>query len=431
MDSRGTGQSPGVFDPVSAIETNDIYDAIEWLADQSWSNGHVGMSGISYMAVNQWNVASLGPPSLKAIIPWEGFSDQYRDGIYNGGLMSYPFLTGWYNGVVYDAILRHYDVNDRAAFDNAWLPNIMLQGVDGPFWDIRRPDWDNFSVPVFSAANWSGWGGAGHLKGNTDGYKWAASKHKKLEIHTGGHQDEFYSERGHEAQLRFYDYWLKGEDNGLMDEPPVKLAIRRSVADRFDFFWRDEDEWPIARTEYTRFYLGSDNGELSRSEPRSASQVQYNAPDGAAVFVSKPFAEETEVTGEVLAQLWASSSITDMNVHASLYVIPPEGKEALLTKGRLRAAMRRLDEEKSTISQPYHRFDRVELLEPDEIVPLTVEIWPTSMVFQKGSQVKLKLSASDGATRSSGRQEPPAEHTIYLGGNHASYLQLPVVPPKQ
>jgi predicted acyl esterase len=432
VDTRGTGQSPGIWDPATSEEARDIVDVIEWISDQSWSNGNVGMTGISYMAIHQWQVASFGPPALKAIIPWEGFSDQYRNGLFNGGLMSYSFLVGWYNGIMYDAMLRNYPVADGAAYGNSWLFKIMSHPIDGPFWEDRRADLDKVTVPLFSAANWNGWQAAGHLKGNLDGYKNVASKSKKLEVHTGHYTDDFYTERGFQAQLRFFDRWLKDEENGVMEEAPIKLAIRRSVADRHDYFWRTENEWPIARTKYQRFYLGSaDGGTLLTSETKNGSELSYPAPNGSVEFVSKPFAEETEVTGEVLAKLWASSDINDMNVHASLMVIHPDGVEEILTKGRLRASMRRLDDEKSTYSQPYHRFDKKELLEPGEIVPLTVEIWPTSMIFQKGSRVKLKILATESTTRTGNRQEPRAVNTIHVGGEYVSYLQLPIVPEKQ
>jgi len=431
VDTRGTGQSPGVWDPVSPEEAVDIYDTIEWTAEQPWSNGNVGMTGISYMALHQWTVASMGPPALKAIIPWEGFTDHYRDGMYNGGIMSFSFLASWYNGIMYDALQRNRPVADGAAFGNDWLFEIMSHPLDSVFWDNRRADFDQLKVPLYSAANWNGWDWAAHLKGNLDGFTRAASKHKKLEVHTGHYTDEFYSDRGFAAQLNFFDYWLKNENNGVMDEAPIKLAIRRSVADPDDYFWRDEYEWPLARTQYKRFYLGSHKeNSLTDSAVDETSEVGYSSQDGSVEFLSQAFSEETEVTGRVLAKLWVSSSSNDMNLHASLLVVHPNGVEEILTKGRLRASMRRLDEEKSTPSQPYHQFDRKELLEPGEVVPLTVEIWPTSMIIQKGARVKLRLSATDKATRTGKRQELMAINTIHSGGEYPSYLQLPFVPPK-
>ena len=431
LDTRGTGQSPGLWNPASPEEAVDVYDTIEWLGEQPWSNGNVGMTGISYMALHQWTVASMGPPSLKAIIPWEGFTDHYRDGMYNGGLLSFSFLAGWYNGIMYDSLQRNRPVVDGAAFGNSWLFEIMSHPLDSAFWEDRRADWDNLKVPLYSAANWNGWDWASHLKGNLDGFSKAASKHKKLEVHTGHYTDEYYSDRGFEAQRRFFDYWLKGENNGVMDEAPIKLAIRRSVADPDDYFWRDEQEWPLARTQYKRFYLGANEGySLSRTSVAEASEVGYSSQDGSIEFLSTPFTRETEITGEVLAKLWVSSTVNDMNLHASLIIVHPDGVEEILTKGRLRASMRRLDEEKSTPSQPYHRFDRKEMLEPGEIVELAVEIWPTSMVFQKGSRVKLRFSATDKATRTGKRQELMATNWIHFGGEHPSYLQLPFVPAK-
>ncbi|WP_170150377.1 CocE/NonD family hydrolase, partial [Maricaulis maris] len=425
VDTRGTGQSPGIFEPLSAREAEDFYDAIEWAGDQSWSNGNVGLSGISYMAINQWRVASLQPPSLRAIIPWEGFSDQYRDGVFQGGILSYAFLVNWYNGVMYDNILRGWDNNDPDAFGNSFLFELMRHRLDGPFWEARRPIWEDLTVPVLSAGNWTGFYGAQHFRGNTEGYKLAASEHRYLRIHTGGHQDAFYSEEGFQTQLAFFDHWLKGHDTGLLDEPPVRLAIRRSVADPADFEWRSENEWPIARTDYQRLHLTSDGG-LSPSAPGRTGRVDYMSPAidqhdeiipaGMATFVSEPFEAETEITGEIMAGLWVSTSRDDMNIHADVYIVHPDGTEERLTRGRLRASQRRLDPEMSTPSRPWLAHDRIEPLVAGEVYPVEFEIWPTSMIFSPGSRVKLVIASGAYHTRTWDRQEPEATNTIHVGG---------------
>src|SRR5262245_6120503 len=231
VDGRGSGKSPGQCEPWSLAEAIDFYDAIEWAAAQPWCNGKVGLSGISYYAINQWFVANLNPPSLKAIIPWEGFADIYRDALYHGGILS-VFMTNWFT-----AHLMHH-VLGRAARDlpNAWAVNTLhlwlSNNLDSGVLRGAQAQWDQIKVPMYTVGNWTGF--ALHLRGNTEAFVHAASKHKKLRIHNGSHVHAFYTEEGRRDQIRFFDHWLKGIDNGVMDEPPVKLAIRHGK-DKFEW----------------------------------------------------------------------------------------------------------------------------------------------------------------------------------------------------
>ena len=221
VDGRGTGKSPGQYDPWSLAEAVDLYDAIEWAAAQPWCNGKVGLLGISYFAINQWFAANLQPPSLKAIIPWEGFADLYRDALYHGGLLSL-FMTNWYT-----AHLLHHKLG-RASQDlpDAWQINTLYfwlhNSLDSGAFRGAQAQWDKINIPMFSVGNWSGMGL--HLRGNTEAFMHAATPHKKLRMHLGSHVHPFYTEDGRRDQIRFFDYWLKDIDNGVMDEPPVKTC---------------------------------------------------------------------------------------------------------------------------------------------------------------------------------------------------------------
>src|SRR6266705_1071379 len=249
IDARGTGRSPGQGDPFSLQESLDFYDAIEWAARQQWCSGAVGLTGISYFAINQWIVAHHRPPALKAIVPWEGFADLYRDALFHGGILC-NFLTNWF--VTH---LAHHLIG-RACRDNpdTWQTNTLWRwlrnNLDNGSFAAAQAQWDRITVPMLSAGNWSGMGL--HLRGNTEAFTRAKSPHKKLRIHAGTHVHPFYSEDGRRDQLRFFDCWLKGIDNGVMDEPPVKLAIRTGGGATT---WRFENEWPLARTQWVRFYL--------------------------------------------------------------------------------------------------------------------------------------------------------------------------------
>jgi hypothetical protein len=453
VDTRGFGQSRGKVSGLDDQEANDYYDAIEWAACQPWSNGNVGLSGVSYIAINQWYAAAKQPPSLKAIIPWEGLADQYRDSFYRGGVFCFPWVMFYVGEFYRDYSVRgwpHAQAHNESTMINIW--DFVSHRTDDEFWAEKRPDWSKVQAPLYSAGNWNGWMGAGHLRGNLEGFKRAASTHKKLRVHTGAHQDAYYSEEGMLDQLRFFDYWLKGIDNGIMDEPPVKLAIRNGT-ERFDFTWRYENEWPIARTRYKKLYLKAagdgGTGGLTSELPAEQSLVAYDAPggykdkDNVAMFVSEPFKQDTEITGEIKLNLWVSSTIDDMNVHATMLIIHPAlhpllhkwyGEREIVTVGWLSAQHRELDPELSTDSRPYHRHKNLLPLIPGEPTEIQIEVWPTSMVYPKGSRLVLVLSSDSPMTMQGSRvglyRARHAKDTVYTGGRYNSYLQIPVVPPK-
>ena len=271
VDGRGSGKSPGQCEPWSLAEAIDFYDAIEWAAAQPWCNGKVGLSGISYFAINQWFVANLQPPSLKAIIPWEGFADLYRDALFHGGILS-VFMTNWFT-----AHLMHHTLGRASQnLPNAWAVNTLhfwlSNNLDSGAFRGAQAQWDKITVPMFTVGNWSGM--ALHLRGNTEAFMRAASKHKKLRIHAGTHVHPFYTEDGRRDQLRFFDYWLKGIDNGVMNEPPVKLAIRKG---RDEVEWRSEHEWPLKRTKWTKLYFDLSKPALGMAE--NAAGLVSNNPD--------------------------------------------------------------------------------------------------------------------------------------------------------
>jgi len=454
IDMRGFGQSTGKSSGLNDQEAEDYYDAIEWAARQPWSNGNIGLSGVSYIAINQWYVAAKQPPSLKAIIPWEGLADQYRDSFYRGGIFCFPWVMFYVGEFYRDYSVRgwpHAQNYEENAPPAIW--EFVFHRTDDEFWAKRRPDWSEVQVPLYSAGNWNGWMGAGHLRGNLEGFKRAASANKKLRVHTGAHQDAYYSEEGFLTQLRFFDYWLKGIDNGIMNEPPVKLAVRTGTG-RFDFDWRYENDWPIARTEYRKLYLKAAKddsaGGFADTLPETETSVTYDAPggytenDNVAVFVSDPFREDTEITGEIKLNLWVSSSINDMNVHAVMLIVHPTlhpllhkwyGEREIVTVGWLSAQHRELDPELTTASRPYHRHKNLLPLEPGEPVEMQVEVWPTSMVYPKGSRLVLTLSSDSPMTMQGSRvglyRARHAKDTIHTGGKYDSYLQIPVVPPKR
>ena len=468
VDGRGSGKSPGQCEPWSLQEAIDFYDAIEWAAAQPWCNGKVGLNGISYFAINQWFVANLQPPSLKAIIPWEGFADLYRDALFHGGILS-VFMTNWFT-----AHLMHHMLGRASRQQpDGWQVNTMhfwlRNNLDSGAFRGAQAQWDRITVPLFTVGNWTGM--ALHLRGNTEAFMRAASKHKKLRIHTGSHVHPFYTEEGRRDQLRFLDYWLKDIENGVMDEPPVRLAIRKG---RDEIEWRDETEWPLARTRWTKFHFDlsqpppdkQNTGALVAANPAATGSRTYPAsslgsmgstsaassqvmgggikPGMGVSLETPPLQEDVEVTGPVAAKIWVASSSEDMDLFLTLRNIDPDGNEVLETgqqgtpvpvaKGWLRASHRELDPKLSLPYRPYHRHQRRLYLTPGEIVEVQVEIWPTSMVFRKGHRIRLDVQPRDGVGSQSymhyHADYNTGTNTIYSGGDKESYLLLPVIPPK-
>jgi predicted acyl esterase len=473
VDSRGTGKSPGRSDPSSYQEAVDFYDAIEWTAKQPWCSGKIGTLGISYHASSQWRVANLQPPSLKCVIPWEGRADQYRDQAYHGGIFALGFIGNWWLTHTAHHLLGRPRSYNPDAFQNDMLWNMMRNDLDSEWWRLCSARWDRINVPLYSVGNWGGY--SLHLRGNTEGFMNAASKHKKLRIHTGTHFHPFHSEEGRLDQLRFLDYWLKGVDTGIMDEPPVKLEIRTGGSAR-PYAFRYENEWPLARTQWTKWYLQIDRqpssdehgieGALVPKPHRTVGRATYPASGATRAGVASgsslstshggsartgisletpPMERDTEITGPLVLNLWVSSTSEDMDIFATLRNIGPDGKDVWevgqhgqpvpLTKGWLRASHRKLDPERARPYRPYHAHNERWWLTPNEPVECQVEIWPTCIVLRKGHKLRLDIQPRDGVgsapyTHYHGDYNAGAENTIYSGGDKASYLLVPIIPPK-
>ncbi|MGH8619841.1 MAG: CocE/NonD family hydrolase [Burkholderiales bacterium] len=474
IDSRGSGKSPGKSEPSSNQEALDFYDAVEWIAKRPWCNGNTGTIGISYHAGTQWRLANLNPPSLKAIMPWEGRADQYRDQAYHGGIFALGFIGNWWLTHTAHQLLGRPRAYNPDAFHNEMMWNYMRNDLDSDYWRQISARWHQIKVPVYSVGNWGGF--SMHLRGNTEGYMLAASKHKKLRIHTGTHFHPFHAEEARLDQLRWFDHWLKALDTGIMEEPPVKLEIRTGgSAERYAF--RTENEWPLARTQWTKLYLKIDRepsaaetgmeGELTKTAPKAAGKLTYSASgvtkagvaSGSSLatthgntgrtgvsFETPAMTQDTEITGPMAMKLWVSSTSEDMDIFVSLRNIGPDGKDVCevgqhgqsvpcVTKGWLRASHRKLDPEQSLPYRPFHAHNERLWLTPGEIVECDIEVWPTSMVFKQGHKLRVDVQPRDGSgsapyTHYHGDYNAGAENTIYAGGDKASYLLAAIIPSK-
>jgi uncharacterized protein len=458
VDSRGAGRSPGCLDPFSPQETSDLAACIEWAARQPWSSGKVGLNGISYYAMNQWHVAGRKPRGLTAMCAWEGASDWYRDAARHGGILC-TFFGNWYEmqvTTVQNGLGSRGPVNpntgepacgpdtladeELAARRADFAADVAAHPLDDDYHRARSGDWARIDVPLLSAGNWGGHGL--HLRGNVEGYVRSASRRKWLELHGLEHWTHFYTDYGVRLQKRFFGHFLKGEDTGWDEQPPVLLQVRHVDG---TFTERGEREWPIARTEWRRWELGTGS---------------YDPLGDGLTFTDEPLERETEITGPSAAKLFVSSSTEDADLFVVLRAFDPDGEEVVfqgaidphtpLAQGWLRVSHRQLDPELSEPYRPYHTHDERQPLTPGEVYELDVEIWPTSIVLPAGYRLALTVQGRDyeypkaggdrlttfrNELRGSGpflHDDPDDRPAEVFGGTvtvHAgSYLLLPFVP---
>jgi predicted acyl esterase len=486
VDARGSGKSPGKLDPFAPREIRDLYDAIEWAGSRPWSNGKVGLAGISYYAMIQWGAAALRPPHLAAIAPWEGAYESYRDVLRHGGILSNVFATQWAKRqlipIQHGNAGSHFrDMDDGSpvggskALSDEELERNRVDGVaealkrplDGPYYRERTARLEDIEVPLLSGANWGGFGL--HSRGNFEGFRGAGSARKWLEVHTGDHIVPFYEEKGLALLKQFYDRFLKGEDNGWEKRPPVLLDIRRVDG---TITRREENEWPLARTQWRKLYLDAASGALVDEVPNEPARMSYAALEDAVSFRTSPLADEVELTGPMAAKLFVSSSTEDMDIFATVQAFAPDGTEvtfpgasepaAPIAQGWLRASHRKLDPARSRPWQPYHTHDEERKLVPGQVYEVDVEIWPGQVVLPEGYEIGLRIEGRDFARPRSGvlgwirdrimddilslnirtgsgfflhnhPEDRPedvygGDNSIHTGGAHPSYLLIPVIP---
>jgi predicted acyl esterase len=477
VDSRGAGRSPGYLDVWSPREAQDLYDCIEWAGTQEWSNGKVGLCGISYYAMNQWQVAPLKPPHLAAICAWEGSSDYYRELTRHGGILC-DFLRDWSRRQV--TSVQHgvgaRGPNSRVTGEPVAGPDTLADAelaqnradVAGEalarrllddYYRARLPAFEQIDAPLLSAANWGGQGL--HTRGNFEGYLRAGCKTKWLEVHGDTHFSHFYTDYGMGLQKRFFGHFLKGEDTGWERQPPVQLNIRHPDE---RFVVRHETEWPLARTQWTKFYLDADARGLSREPAPGETTLAYETTGDGVTFVTPPLQEPLEITGPVAAKLFVSSDTAGADIFLVLRVFAPDGKEVVFIGsndprtpvglGWLRASHRKLDPSLSLPYRPWHPHDEEWPLTPGEPVELDIEIWPTCIVVPAGFRIGLTVRGKDYEydgtdaavphatypmrgvgpfTHTDPHDRPPAifggRNTLHFGSGMAPYLLLPIVPP--
>ncbi len=478
VDSRGAGRSPGVIDCWSPRETLDLKLCIEWAGEQAWSSGKVGLNGISYYAMNQWQAGALRPRHLAAMCLWEGSSDYYRELARHGGILC-GFLDGWYrrqvksvqhglgsrgptSAVTGEPVAGPIELADAQLEANRvdLGGEALARPLMDDYYRARIPRFEDIEAPLLSCANWGGMGL--HPRGNFEGYLRAGSRQKWLEVHGDTHFTHFYSRYGIDVQKRFFGHFLKGEDTGWDRQAPVSINVRHP-GERFVL--RDEQAWPLPGTRFTPYYLDFERRELTATRPARSSTLDYEAMGEGLTFSTPPLAAPLEITGPVAAKLWLSSRTRDADVFFVVRVYDPQGKEVTfigandprvpVAIGWLRASQRKLDPGESRPWRPWHPHDEVWPLQPGVPVELDVEVWPTSIVVPVGYRLAVTVlgrdyeyDGTDAALPNAPypmkgvgpflhedpRDRPPevfgGVNTLHCDRERAPYVLLPVIPAR-
>jgi predicted acyl esterase len=431
-DPRGAWLSEGDLRHNGLGEGEDCYDCIEWLATLPWTNGKVGMTGVSYLAAIQYLVAALKPPHLAALNPWEGFSDWYRDFAYHGGIRETGFVPRG------SANLR-FGLNRHEATD----ANVRAHPLHDEYWRSKDVDIESIDIPAYVVASWSDHGL--HSRGTMEAFKRMSSPRKWLEVHGQKKWAHYYRPESRARQTAFFDHVLKGFDNEVDSWPPVRIEVREAAGVAVE---RAEDSWPIARTQYQPLHLDAATGSLGDAPPAEAA-VRYDPCDeaGEAVFTHR-FEADTELSGHAKLKLWVEAEgAEDMDLFVALQKLDAAGEPVGMTfyaffengpvaLGWLRASHRALDDARSTPQQPFHTHAREDLLQPGEVVPVEIELWPSSTLFRAGESLRVVVKGMD-IYRDGLPNLPFARHedlrnrgthVIHTGGRYDSHLLVPVIP---
>ncbi len=448
MNLPGNGGSTGEASAFDRIQSRAYYDVIEWIAKQDWCDGNVGLNGVSFLAITQYHVAACRdydnqpPEALKCISPWEGITDMYRDIANAGGIPQEGFPAFWWVTEVKPAMTGKPQVfiEKQGGVPAEWT---RQHPFFDDFWEEKRAPVENIEIPILTCVSFSDVGL--HSNGAYRSFTDVKSDDKWMYTHRYGKWDVYYSREVQELTLQFMDYFLKGKkDNGWNDTPRVRLEVRSSRAQIHEV--RGEHEWPLARTQYQKYYLSSANKLALVSEERE-QMLSYHGKKGSQVFSIK-FTDDTEITGHAKLNVWmelrsGNAGQNDFNVFTVLNKYDEKGNRVpfygtvgntqdVITRAYMRASLRALDEAKSTDIIPYHSFSSYQKLLPGEIVQLEIPFAPTSVFFHAGETLKLTLASYEvfqsAPFMKNNSLNKGGEHVIHMGGKYNSFLQLPIIP---
>jgi uncharacterized protein len=438
-DPRGTWGSEGDFSIQSPQEREDLFDIIEWAAAQAWSDGNIGMAGMSYFSWSQWQAASMAPPHLKAIQPYDGATDAYREIAFHGGIPNDQFMEAWNGGKTMWG--RGLTEDWRLALDKHPLLD--------DFWQSKQPDLETIEIPAYVVTSWTDHGI--HTRGTLEGFMRIGSRHKFLEAHGRKKWSRYYWPESVDRQLAFFDRFLKGIPNQVDQWPAVRVEVRERY---YEGRWRDEEAWPLPGTEYVPYFLDAAAGSLTRTRPADVSHLAYDSTQpGAAARFDLTFTEDTEITGYAMTKLWISlNGADDGDLFVALQKVDASGKlvnfpyftlqnDGQAAHGWQRISHRELatrpDARRERIpGQPIHPHQRELPVAEGEIVDVSVELWPSSTLFRAGESLRLLIQGTDiqsypARTFVAGHHllRNSGPHTLHTGGRFDAHLLLPVIRP--
>jgi|SoiMethySBSTD1v2_1073268.scaffolds.fasta_scaffold07229_6 uncharacterized protein len=501
-DVRGKFDSAGDFYPFKN-EPDDGFDTDEWIAKQPWFDGKLGTMGGSYVGFTQWSQAIRGSRYLTAMAATVTTPDTYGNWFYTNGALNYAFALSWgavsidgrvaqFTGA-YDwpRVYRTLPIADapasaghRATHYRDWIAHPTR---DAHWNTLSHEDkYETVGVPILTVEGWYDIFLRGALqdhnavrsKGKTESARrgkrlvigpWVHATGRRNNTPAGQAADPNAVDFGAAAEvdlqrvyLRWFDYWLKGMNNGVLDEAPVRIFVMG------ENYWRDEQEWPLARTQYTNYYLASGgransllgDGTLSTARPSAgaesdryvydpenpvptlggnlccAQQVPSGPWDQRAaarrddvlVFTSEALSAPVEVTGPIVMKLFASTTARDTDWTAKLVDVAPDGFARNVQDGIVRARYRDASGKAGS------------LLEPGRVYEYTIDMWATSNTFLPGHRLRLEVSSSNfprfdrnlntGEDPATGKRIEKATQTIYHSARYPSHVVLPVIPRK-
>lgn len=427
VDPRGIGHSEGDFVQFGTQDGKDGYDFIEWAAEQSWCNSRCALSGNSCVAMTQWRIASQQPPHLACIAPWESTTDMYRESLAEGGIPASSFV--------------------RLVMQEACGPNYMdstpdnlekYPFIDCTYWKDKDPVWSAVTVPVYQTACWNHF----HLRGSINAFRKCKSRKKWLRVHRNFEWPDAYSNENLQDLELFFARYLKLERNGWELTPKVRIEVQD--VGEFNYMTnRAEENFPLKRTVYEKLYLNAANMTMGKEPVAAAAHAGYESTDGEVTFDYR-FEADTEITGYLKLRLYvAAESYNDMDLFINVQKLSTAGEFLPITLfgeshpgawGKMRVSRRKLDEKLSTDYCPVQAHTYDEKLEPGQIVPVDIEIVPTSRFFHKGQQIRVQIAGryirDDWFEPLTWNTDNQGRHLVYTGGEYESFLQIPVIPPR-
>ncbi|KAM6527619.1 hypothetical protein FALCPG4_008673 [Fusarium falciforme] len=451
IDSRGTGDSEGVMVIMGTQEAEDGYDAIEAIAKMPWCSGSVGLAGNSHLAIVQWFIAALRPPSLKCIAPWEGCGDLYREQFARGGI---------YAGDLFDKLIIKYMLQGRHGVES-FREMFKQHPLANAWWNDKRPEMSKINIPTYITGTWTN---TMHGMGAIRGWLEVDTPHKWLRWHPWQEwYDLWGNPQAQEELFSFFGHFLKGNDNGWEKTPRVRIAVLRFGNKEPQSYENIvEEDFPLPRTDYRKLFLTSEKRLVPTPQHSSVpSYVSYNSETDDRAEFTYVFEETTQLVGLPKAVLYmACPTHDDMDVFVLLEKLNAQGNvmfnlnipwssitvssfddmedkdktEVVLYRGPLgilRASHRAIDEDRSMHPHwPFHPHEKEEKITPGEIVRLDIGIWAMGIEYEAGEALRVVISGRNLGVSNFGTLEHVKNkgvHRVYCSEEYPSHLVLPFV----